>query len=172
VLRAALNNSAAATDPDFRNGLLAALVRREDITVLPQLQAELFSAGEGKRLNSRGNLIFALQFIDGKTSVPILARALKLPDGELRQDAARAMQNTGSADPQQAIDALLSALDDPDRDVQFSVMQSLGYLNRETYWRPHTTNPKEDFGNPYWNECLNHWRQFAISRHPAGVAQP
>ena len=164
IVRTALNSSAASADPDFRDALVAALVRRKDATVLPELQIELLTPGPGERLNSRGNLIFALQAIDGKISVPILARALTLPDGELRQDAARALQNVGSGAPQEAVDALLSALDDPDRDVQFYVMQSLGYLNQELYWRPHTTDPKEDFGNPSWSECVDHWRQFATSR--------
>ena len=173
VLESALDRSAAAAaaDPDFRNDLIAALVRRKNTKALQRLQAILFSSAAGEQVGSRGNLIFALQFVDGKSAVPILTRALTLPDGELRQDAARSLQNAGQAAPQEAIDALLAAIDDPDREVQFYVMQSLGGLNRELYWRPHSSNPKEDSGDPYWNECLDHWRRFATLRSAVGIHQ-
>ena len=132
VLESALDSSAGA-DPDFRSNLIAALVLRNDRAALPKLRQALFSSAGG--VISRGNLIFALQFVDSKTAVPILAQALTLPDAELREDAAQALQNAGKNASQEAINALLAALDDPDREAQSYVMQ-FGFSQSRTVLAP------------------------------------
>ncbi len=90
------------------------------------------------------------------TSVPLLARALKVPEAELRQTAAQTLQFTNS---QSAIDPLLGALTDPDPDVQFYVMQALANLTGDPYWRPNQVTK-----DAFWQECLNHWLMAAKQR--------
>jgi len=158
IFRAAFKSPAAASDPDFRLELLAIMTRRHDDTALPELEKELFAWNEGEHISARTNMILSLQFIDGSKSVPILAHALLLPDSELRRNAAMALQNTNSP---AAIDPLLQALHDEDRSVQFAVMQSLGFLNHELEWRPHSLDP-----GPNWDACVQHWDEVAKSREP------
>jgi HEAT repeats len=158
IFRAALKSPDADSDPDFRLELLAIMTRRHDETALPELEKELFAWPAGEHINARTNMILSLQFIDGAKAVPILAHALLLPDSALRQNAAMALQNTNSP---AAIDPLLQALHDEDREVQFAVMQSLGSLNHELEWRPNSVDP-----GPNWDACLEHWEQVAKSREP------
>jgi hypothetical protein len=87
----------------------------------------------------------------------LLARVLKVPDTEERVAAARFLEYTNS---QNAIDVLLTDLDDPDRQVQFAVMQSLGNLTNQRWWRPRTLDP-----DSHWNVCIEHWREFEIQRN-------
>jgi len=60
---------------------------------------------------------------------------------------------------QTVLDILLSALDDPDREVQFAAMQSLGNLTRQYQWRPTTID-----SDSHWNTCIQHWREFEAQR--------
>jgi len=88
--------------------------------------------------------------------VPLLSRALKLPEADARVGAARFLEYTKS---ETALDSLLSALDDPDRSVQFAVMQSLGNLTEQHYWRPHTDTAESGPFGPlasYIGENLEH----------------
>jgi HEAT repeat protein len=156
IFRAALKSQAAESDADLRMQVMAIMTRRHNDAALPQLEKELVSSKQGEHINARVNMILSLQFIDGTKSVPILAQALFLPDAELRRYAAIALQSTKSV---AAIDPLLKALHDQDRSVQFAVMQSLGDLNHEHEWRPHSEGPDLN-----WSACIQHWEEFAKSR--------
>lgn len=74
---------------------------------------------------------------------------------EARVAAARDLEYTNS---QSVLDVLLSDLDDPNREVQFAVMQSLGNLTNQHSWYP-STDP-----DAHWDVCLEHWREFATQR--------
>ena len=81
---------------------------------------------------------------------------MKSPEPEDRVDAARFLEYTNS---QKAIDVFLRHLDDPDRGVQFAVMQSLGNLTDQHWWRPRTLDP-----DSHWDVCIEHWREFEVQR--------
>jgi HEAT repeat protein len=100
--------------------------------------------------------------LDPTISVPLLTRALKLPEPEVRVGAARFLEYTHSDG---ALDGLLSALDDPDREVQFAVMQSLGNLTNQHQWRPQTID-----ADTTWFACIQHWHEFEKQRK--GVLPP
>jgi hypothetical protein len=153
---AALAGDGAKHDAPLRQNLIASLLRANYTPAIEMAERELFSDSAEPDINARINLLLGLQFVSPARSVPILARALALPESQLRQAAARAMQNTHSAE---AINPLLRALNDPDREVQFTIMQSLGFLNNELDWRPHTTAP-----DSFWDECMAHWQALARER--------
>jgi hypothetical protein len=156
LFKSALADRAAASDPRLRLELLAAIVRRKDTSVLPDLTAELFATQDPKYLNDRGNMILALQEVDGAVAAPILIRALKLPESGLRATAAEALKRT-PADV--AIDALLDALNDSDPNAQFQVMEALSFLAKQPHWLPTSTTPDAS-----WNTALDHWKDFATAR--------
>jgi HEAT repeat protein len=103
------------------------------------------------------NLLLAISSLDPHISVPLLSRALDLPEADARIGAARFLEYTQS---DSALDALLGALHDPDSQVQFAVMQSLGNLTGDHEWRP-TSDAESD---PFWGACLRHWAEFANQR--------
>ena len=92
------------------------------------------------------------------------SRALKLPHPEERVAAARFLEYTNS---QAALDVLLAALDDPDRQVQFAVMQSLGNLTSQHQWRPTTIE-----SDSQWDACIKHWREFEGQRETVAHSGP
>ena len=103
--------------------------------------------------------MLAISSLEPQISIPLLARVLKLPQPEERVAAARFLEYTNS---ETALDILLSALDDLDREVQFAVMQSLGNLTGQHYWRPNTGTTESD---PHWVSCIQHWREFGEQRN-------
>ena len=156
LFKRALDGPAAAVDTDLRLQLQAFLVGCKDTSLVPQVEAALFSSQDARYSHARLSMILALQNVDPATAAPILVRALKLPESELRRYAAIALKRTPG---DIAIDGLLAALDDPDRDVQFQAMEALSYLVREFQWRPSAIQQDAS-----WNRCLEHWREFAAAR--------
>ena len=100
----------------------------------------------------KSNLVLAVSGLEPKISIPLLARVLKMPEPDERGAAARFLEYTNSQD---AVGVLLSDLDDPDREVQFAVMQSLGNLTNQRQWRPNTIDT-----DSHWEACIAHWRDF------------
>jgi HEAT repeat protein len=156
-LKAALNLPEVNSNPVVRTTILSDLVKWKDLSVLPSVENDLFHSFEHVDASLKSNLLLAISSLNEELSVPLLARALTLPEPEARVGAARFLQYTNS---DRALDALLSALDDPDREVQFAVMQSLGNLTNQHQWRPQTTETDAS-----WFACIKHWQEFGALRH-------
>jgi len=134
----------------LRTEALVALLVHKDESVVGLAESELLS---GSSSNWKSNLLFALtRAVPPSRSIPILGEALALPAAEMRTSAAIAIYQTNSP---KGIPPLLRALDDPDPQVAFAVMQGLGNLTEDYGWRPKSTEPDAD-----WFRCLNHWRDF------------
>jgi hypothetical protein len=155
-LKAALNLPEVNSDPELRTAILADLLKWKDLSVLPSAENDLFRSSEHVGGNLKSNLLLAISSLDPLVSVPLLTRALRLPEPDARTDAARFLEYTNS---DSALDGLLSALDDPDRDVQFAAMQSLGNLTNQHQWRPQTITT-----DAAWSACMKHWREFGALR--------
>ena len=156
-LKAALNPPEVKSNPVLRTTILSDLLKWKDLSVLPSAENDLFQSSEHVDGYLKSNLLLAISSLDAELSVPLLARAITLPEPEARVGAARFLQYTNS---ESALDALLSALDDPDREVQFAVMQSLGNLTNQHQWRPQTTGTDAS-----WFACIKHWQEFGAQRH-------
>lgn len=155
-LKAALALPEIQSDAIARTSILSDLVKWKDLSVLPAAEEELFTTSKDTPGYLKSNLVLAVSSLEPQVSVPLLARALKLPEPEARVAAARFLEYTKS---QNALDVLLTALDDPDRQVQFAVMQSLGNLTNQREWRPNTVD-----SDAHWNACIEHWREFEAQR--------
>jgi hypothetical protein len=155
-LKAALNLPEVQSDVVARTSILSDLLAWKDGTVLSEAEQELFDPSKRTPGYLKSNLVLAMSRLDAEVSVPLLARALKLPESDVRVAAARFLEYTNS---QNAIDVLLTDLDDPDREVQFAVMQSLGNLSNQHWWRPRTLDP-----DSHWNVCIEHWLEFGAQR--------
>lgn len=155
-LKAVLTLPEVKADPVLRTSIIGDLLEWKDLTVLPLAEDDLFLPSQHTEAYLKSNLLLAASSLDPKVSVPLLTRALKLPEPEARVGAARFLEYTHS---DTALDGLLSALDDPDREVQFAVMQSLGNLTDQHQWRPNTIET-----DARWSSCIQHWREFGGRR--------
>jgi HEAT repeat protein len=158
-LKAALSLPNVKSNPTLRMSIVCDLLHWKDLSVLPPAEEDLFDQSVRSPFYPKSNLVLAISGLEPQISIPLLARVLKSPEPEERVAAARFLEYTHS---QTALDILLSALDDPDRDVQFAVMQSLGNLTGHHYWRPNTGTTESD---PHWMSCIQHWREFGEQRN-------
>lgn len=155
-LEAALNFPEVQSDDGARSSILSDLLAWKDLSALPAAEQELFDPSKHTAGYLKSNIVLAISRLDAQVSIPLLARTLKLPETDVRVAAARFLQYTNSQD---AIDVLLTDLDDTDHEVQFAIMQSLGNLTNQHSWRPSSTA-----ADSQWYECLNHWREFEVER--------
>jgi len=151
-LKAALSLPGVNSNPNLRFAIVSDLLHWKDLSVLPVAEQDLFDQSVQSSFYPKSNLVLAVSSLEPQISIPLLSRVLKLPDPDERLAAARFLEYTNS---QAALDVLLSALDDPDRQVQFAVMQSLGNLTKQHQWRP--TSIESD---SRWDACIKHWREF------------
>ena len=155
-LKAALNLPEVNSNPLLRTTILGDLLKWKDLSVLPLAENDLFEPSKHVDANLKSNLLLAISSLNPHLSVPLLTRALTLSEPEARVGAARFLEYTNS---DTAVDGLLSALDDRDRDVQFQIMQSLGNLTNQRQWRPQTTTK-----DATWLACIEHWHEFGEQR--------
>jgi hypothetical protein len=151
-LKAALNLTGVRSNPILRMSIVSDLLHWKDSSVLALAEADLFDQSVQSPFFPKSNLVLAMSSLDPQISIPMLARVLKLPQPEERVAAARFLEYTNS---QAALDVLLFALDDPDRQVQFAVMQSLGNLTNQHQWRPNSID-----SDSLWEAYIKHWREF------------
>jgi hypothetical protein len=156
LFKSALAASPARSDRVFRFELIAALVRHKDESVVPELEAALFSNHDPDSNNARLNMIYALQQIDASSSGPILIQALRLPEAAMRGAAASALVRAPS---DATVEALLGTLDDPDPEVQLQVIDTLAVLLHQPNCARDSTAQDVAF-----RACIEHWKEFASIR--------
>jgi hypothetical protein len=155
-LKATLSFPNVKSNPTLRMSIVSDLLHWKDLSVLPLAEEDLFNQSVRSPFYPKSNLVLAISSLEPQIAVPLLARVLKLAEPEERIAAARFLEYTNS---QAALDILLCALDDSDREVQFAVMQSLGNLTKQHQWRPTTID-----SDSQWNDCIRHWREFEVKR--------
>lgn len=153
----ALKRSAHVTDTSLRLSVAASLLQHNDISTLEFVEHELLKPDPGVPTYLLQNLSSAIFFgVKDERAIPSLARLLRAGSVETRRAAASALMHTGST---RSIDSLLSALDDPDSQVQFYVVVGLAEITGQSEWRPST----EDFASDP-QKYLAHWREFSGTR--------
>jgi len=159
MLKAALDLSHVRSNPTFRLSIVGDLLYWKDLSVLPLAEEDLFDQSVQSPFYPKSNLVRAISTLEPQISVPLLARVLKSPMPGERAAAAYSLQYPKS---RRTLRILLTALDDPDSEVQFAVMQSLGNITKEYQWRPTTRD------DSHWNACIQHWREFE-EQHKSGA---
>jgi hypothetical protein len=150
ALRTFVQGEVARNDEILRVEALVALLGHNEESVLEAAEAELLS---GSIPYWKSNLLLAItRAIGPSRSIPILAKVLASSSAQMRTSAAVAIYQTNSG---AGVTPLLTALDDPDPEVGFAVMQGLGNLTRNYAWRPKSTEQGAD-----WFRCLSHWREY------------
>jgi len=150
VLRTFVRSDVAHKDEFLRTEALVALLEHKDESVVEAAESELLY---GSAAYWKSNLLFAItRAVQPSRSIPIIAEVLAGSSAPMRTSAAVAIYQTNSS---AGIPPLLRALDDPDPEVAFAVMQGLGNLTQSYEWRPKSTEADAD-----WFRCLNHWREY------------
>ncbi len=161
LFRNALNGPTAAPGSYLRLQLISVMIGQfKDTTYLPELTKAFFAPQGPKHPIYRGDLIGAVQDLQASKARPLLIRALRLPEAWDRASAAMALKQFPSPT---TINALLDAVDDPDRVAQFQIMEALSHLLDPYHLRwipPLQSNPQD----PAWKACLDHWEQVAAAR--------
>ena len=153
-------SSANATAQDRADALMS--LRFENSPTAREIFIEALKSNAA-RFDSdfRRHLIASLLGRDYEPAIDMAERELFVePPGSSTNGRLDILFGLQSVSAQSSV-PLLRSLNDPDPEVQFYVMQSLGYLNHEHYWRPQSTGK-----DAFWYECLNHWQ--ALARQRAG----
>jgi HEAT repeats len=139
-----------------RNIALFILIRMKDASYVALARQEILAAAqtpssdEGPR-----NLVLAVTQEFPEQSVPILTAAAKTSNSDLRRIIAYAARSTRS---QEAVAVLLPLVDDPDSEVAWNAMHSLGELTNHLDWRPISKD------SPDWIRCINLWHEYSHLR--------
>ncbi len=159
---AALRVAASGPDLRVRCFALGALMRRNDISLLPEAQRILLHPPPDADSNWVNAVAFGIRDgIRDVRAVPRLQPLLHASSVEARRAAAAALRTT--EDPS-AIGPLTEALWDPDRDVRYYAVVGLGEITGQNEWTPaidHFAQNEERF--------LSYWREWAKSRKPPGT---
>ncbi|HEY6269971.1 MAG TPA: HEAT repeat domain-containing protein [Candidatus Acidoferrum sp.] len=149
-------------EPHLHMTALFALLSRKEVDLIPGAEQEILHNSNYAHIWERKNLILALsQQFEASQSLPVLSKALRSPEIEIRQTAALALRYTHSSE---AVGPLLAVVDDADSEVQWNAMHSLGELVNELEWRPNSKEP------PVWQRCINHWHEFSL-RWPVPLSE-
>ncbi|WP_263419304.1 HEAT repeat domain-containing protein [Terriglobus albidus] len=122
----ALRKVSNSTEPSVHLSVATALVRRNDVTALTQIERAF---GDPKQIpaNLLNNANAAIrEGIHDSSAIPTLRRLLKSESPVTREAAVTALMHTKSA---AAVPALVEALGDPEREIQFVAVTSLGEIN-------------------------------------------
>jgi hypothetical protein len=152
----ALEMVAHGSDLRARVFAVGALLRRQDLTALPEAKELALSS----RLAPDDDLLTGLGpsvgFVEDPRAVPILTDLLGAPNTGIRRGAAAALRNTHAAS---AIVPLSKALYDTDRDVQYFGVIGLAEITGTIgEWAPATDTFMKD---P--RKYVEHWREWAKS---------
>jgi HEAT repeats len=132
---AALRQVAEQPDVELRLRAVAALLWRNDFSVMKIAEDALFNPPPNIDKQVMMNLAVAIEGIKDSRAIPNLTRLLDAREILIRRSAASALRHTGSPD---AIGALAKALDDNDRDVRYYAVMGLAEITGQNEWGPST----------------------------------
>ena len=160
---AALKAAAADRDLRVRCFALAALMERNDISLLPEAQGVLLHPPVTADANWVNAIAFGIR--DGVRDVramPLVEPLLHAKNVEARRAAAAAIRTMGGPS---AIEPLTQALWDTDRDVRYYAVVGLGEITGQNEW-----TPAIDYFAQNEEKFLTHWREWAKSHEPKSPA--
>jgi hypothetical protein len=149
------------SNPDVRGQAMLTLLRLKDSSYLPMARKEILQAVNGSGSDVHvGNLILAItQEFPAFESLGVLKAGAKTRNAALRRTIAYAARSTRSS---ASIPILLPLVDDPDDEVAWNAMHSLGELTKHLDWRPASKESAE------WQRCLRLWHSYAATAASAG----
>jgi HEAT repeat protein len=143
-------------DTVVRLQALAALLKRNDISQLNVAKNILLRDPPNIDLYLKGNLAAAIEGIKDSRAIPTLADLLGASEVRVRQRAAAALRHMGAV---AAIEPLIIALKDTDRQVRYEAVIGLAEITAQYEWAPSI----EVFQKGE-QRYLSHWRAWARTR--------
>jgi hypothetical protein len=164
VLRGALTDRATellrqgAKDRDsvVRMQSISALLNRNDIETLAIAERTLLNPPAGTEPYLLDNISAALEGIKDPRAIPALQRLLQSSNSRTRHGAVSALRQMHV---NEAVEGLVIALGDNNRDVRYEGVIGLAELTRQNQWAPDT----ESFASDE-QKYLNHWKEWARIR--------
>lgn len=151
---AALKKASQTLDGPVRLHIAAALLRRNDITLLDLAEKVLTSPPQGAETGILSKLAYAIR--DGVTdsrAVPALMRLLGSKEVFVRQSAAAALRHVGD---ETVIEPLSKALQDGAREVRYQAVLGLATVTGQSDW-----SPSLDLFIKEEQRYLTYWREWA-----------
>lgn len=153
----ALRRAAEVKDVNLRLSVAAALLEHNDISMLKFAEDALLKPNPTLSPDLVHNLSYAIfEGVKDDRAIPSLTKLLHAGNVEARRAAASALIHTAFTS---SIDPLLSALNDPDRDVRYYSAIGLAEITGQSDWRP---NMDEFISDE--QHFVNHWRDWAKYR--------
>jgi HEAT repeats len=150
---AALREAAHDSDALVRVWAISALLRRDDISMLDEVEKLVPIPPDPSVQNLTAELGFAVGTIKDGKAVPSLIRLLWSKDVNIRRGAAEALRNMH--DPK-AVKPLSRALFDSDQQVRYYAVVGLGETTGQNEWTPSIANFDKNE-----KKFLDHWREWA-----------
>src|SRR5947209_7455053 len=145
----------AANDPDIslRLQAMAALLWQNDIASLGAAVEILLNPPPTAEKWRLMNLAASVEGIKDPAVIPLLTRLLAAREVSVRRSAASALRHTGA---NAALQPLVTALKDSDREVRYQAVIGLAEITGESQW-----GPSIDLFQRNEQRYLTHWREWA-----------
>jgi hypothetical protein len=151
-LREGLSN---LSEPDLRYGVLANLVRRNDIRILPEVKALLLEAGLPEQYRRLFEYVVGNSLTDSR-ALPSIEPLLGSSYSSTRAAAAEAVWHIAAW---AGAPAAVSALTDSDQRVRYYSVRALADITGQTEWRPSIPEFQE-----HEPKYIEHWLDWAKTR--------
>ena len=135
---------------------ISALLNRGDIETLGIAERTLLNPPAGTDQYLLDNISAALEGIKDPRAIPALQRLLRSSSSRTRQSVASALRQMRSME---AVEGLIIALGDNDRDVRYEAVIGLAELTGQNQWAPSMGKFERDE-----QHYLDHWKEWARNR--------
>jgi len=155
AVTAALKNAVADSSVQVRAVAVAALLARNETSVLPTALTLINSANtpQGLRQGIASAIYEGVEGVNSAGAIPLLTKLLTVRDRQVREAATMAIRRCHC---REAIPILRKALDDPDRRARYLAVVGLAEITGQDEWRP-----LESEFNANEQKYLKYWRESA-----------
>lgn len=151
-----LRHGAKDKDVVVRMQSISALLNRDDIETLEIAERTLFNPPAGTDSYLLDNISAALEGIKNPHAIPALQRLLRSSNSRTRQGAASALRQMRVME---AVEGLVIALGDNDRDVRYQAVIGLAEFTGQNQWAPSIGKFESDE-----QRYLDHWKEWSRNR--------
>ena len=151
-----LRQSAKDKDVVVRMQSISALLNRDDIETLESAERTLLNPPAGTEPYLLENMSGALEGIKDPRAIPALQRLLQSSSTRTRQGAVSALRQMRTME---AVEGLVIALGDNNREVRYEAVIGLAELTGENEWAPATDTFASDE-----QKYLDHWKEWSRNR--------
>jgi FOG: HEAT repeat len=151
-----LRQSTKDRDAVTRLQSISALLNLNDVATLDIAERILLNPPAGVDDYLLANISAALEGIKDVQAIPVLQRLLRSSDSRTRLGAISALRQMHDMN---AVDSLVIALGDSNRQVRYEAVIGLAELTRQDQWAPAVGTFETDE-----QKYLNHWKEWARNR--------